>query len=273
MLAIAATTTFVACKKEEVKSNKTTIKDVNVRSNIRTSSWPLDFNAVDIGELHNQTVISLYNGVDFTNLQNAENGINNNFVNLQYDPSTLGISKNQFNQFSFDLIDDLKACNFDLRNCNSSIITSEASYPFIVQILDAIDNITTVNNLNTNLDGIQNQAALSLSQADLDVIIAAIKIAKKSAYLWSPVSMGGLGYYEDIFGPFPPAPTPSGMSDAARNLIKKVLVSDVSALSASFIKLGGMIAVGLEIPAVNVAILVGLAVDAALGSAFGGLLG
>ena len=87
--------------------------------------------------------------------------------------------------------------------------------------------------------------------------------------------MGGLGYYQEKFGPFPnpPTPTPSGMSEGAIKMIKKVIIADAGALSASFLTMGTVLSISTVVPAATAAILTELAIAAAWSSLMGSLIG
>lgn len=259
LLAMLGTTVFVACKKES-SSQTTTNSRMTIKSSTR-ECLTLNFVEVNIGQLHNDGIKKVYEGLDFKDPVAARAKIINNFEAINYDPTTLGITREQFNSETRSIISELEANNYDIRNYTDASITSAASYPYLVNIMNEIEGLVDLTELNQSLDVIENQVNANLTCTDKDVVLATIKIARSSAQLWLPTNLGGEGYYDQV------VLMKGGKTSAAQRLITNAIIADASSLSASFLKWGAMLAVGLEVPGANMAILVGLATDALLGSA------
>lgn len=229
----------------------------------------LDFKVQNIGEEHNKRVMELYQGVDFSNAAKAKEMVLNNANGLDFDASTLKMTRAEIIQVGLDVSAELSKYDNDIRNWKDNPIQKSDAYPYIENILKEVDNLSSLSELNKNIDAIVMEAKQKLKCQDLDLVIATAEVTKGSAYLWTPKSMNGLGYYEQTVG----NSSNSNQARTAAQIIKGAIIGDASALSASFIKMGWMIAAGLEVPGANVAILVGLAIDAAIGSAMGALFG
>lgn len=264
---LGLTTTFVACKKESQVTNTE-----NSSQKAKMDCTQINFSEVNIGQLHNDKIKEFYSGVNLSNSSEAEQNILTKFKNFNYDPSVLGFTRTQYNQMSTELLDSLKKYNYDIRNWNIPELRNSSAYPYIVPIMEEIEKFEQVSSLNIALDSIKNLAITKLSCEDRDLVIGTIEITKSSAKLWSDESMGGEGFYRQSF-PDKFSDDPNLRNKSAKQIIKAAIIGDASALSASFLKMGAMIAVGLEVPGANVAILVGLAADALLGSAMAALFG
>lgn len=225
----------------------------------------LDFTAADIGAIHNETVVKLYEGVDPLDSAAAYLKIRENFIALNTDRSVFGISDNEYNEKIFAISDELKQVDYDLRRINDNEITSSPAYPYICSILNEVDSLSDYNRFLVSISQIQADAEMNLTCTDKDIVIAALNIAKGSAELWLSESLGGAGFYESTL------PCETMISQKVKNLIKYVLVADINALAIDFIKMGVLIAAGMEVPGANVAILTSLAIDAAYNSALAGI--
>ncbi len=229
----------------------------------------MNFSELNIGEEHNKRVLELYENLDVNNLENGLLQIKSKAKSLNFSTEGLGVSQADIMKIGIEVSENLSKYNNDIRNWPDAPIKKSEAYPYLEQILSNVDNIINIEDFNKKLDLIEMQAKANLSCQDLDIILATIKVTKSSAYLWEPIEIGGYGLFEKKFGI-----TKEGVASrkSFRDLIAGVITGDASALSASFLAMGTMIAAGLSVPGANVAILTGLAIDAAIGSACGGFM-
>lgn len=222
----------------------------------------IDFSAADFGDLHNQYVMSLYNGVDFSNLTAARNKILNNFQNMGIDASVFNMSEDEFKSKVLSVNEQLSAHKYDLRQWSNNPISQKASYPYIVKILNEADHINSLDAFNDKLNSIEQQAQANLSCDDLDVVLGTVKVAKSSAKLWAPTTLGGDGLFDSTFGQNPPMQIMSW---------RGALIGDASGSAQYFMSIGVAGAAGLGVPGANAAILGGWAIAAALASGCGAM--
>jgi hypothetical protein len=228
----------------------------------------VNFGELNLGELHNQTVIALYDNVDFTNIASVHPNIEQNFHALDYDPSALNITRTEFDNDAISFCNELKLYNYDMTNWTSSSIQSSDAYPYLEQIISEVKTMTTLLSLNNSLDGVRNSAQGALSGEQLDIVIGAILIAKSSAYLWSPTNDGGYGLFDQKFDGIIENFGTSDITTKKKKAILAAIVGDISASGFYFTRLGILGAVGV-VPGGNLAILGGWAAYAGIGSAKG----
>ncbi len=222
----------------------------------------VDFTAADFGELHNQYVISLYNGVDFSNPTVARSKILNNFQNMGIDTSVFNMSEDEFKSKVLSVNEQLSTYKYDLRQWSNNPISQKESYPYIVRILNETDNINNLDAFNDKLSLIEQEAQANLSCDDLDVVLGTVKVAKSSAKLWAPTTLGGDGFFDSTFGQDPPMQIMSW---------RGALIGDVSGSAQYFTAIGVAGAAGLGVPGANAVILGGWGIAAALASGCGAL--
>ena len=234
----------------------------------------VDFSTANIGQLHNDAVLALLNGVD---LKNHPNGaiatVRDNFLSIPYiEPVGITIAngksltRSRFNFIANKAITEviiLNDCNFDIAHCSGSMFYHSSSSPYIVEIFEKIDSLMLYNNLdafNIAIDAIRIDAESSTNCSELDLVIGMTEIAKYSAQLWMPLNKGGEGLFDRL--------VTTGHRTGDRTL-ENVVKSDVSASAGYWtcLGVGGMI--GLGVPGSNAAILGGWAIAAAWGSATG----
>lgn len=254
-----AITTFVACNKSD---NKIETSNQQLSTMSASSCVTVDFNSADFGELHNQYVISLYNGVNFSNLNNAKTQILNNFKNMQVDASVFNMTEEDFKNSVLSVNQELSNHKYDLREWSNNPLANSNLYPYVVKILNEIDNITNLSTFNSKLNSIEQEAINNLTCSDLDLVLGTLKVAKSSAKLWAPTSMGGDGLFDNTFGNNPPQLLKGW---------KGAVVGDASGSAAYFTTMGIGMAVGWAIPGANVAILGMWALSAGVASATGAL--
>lgn len=230
----------------------------------------INFSEFSIGDEHNKRVLELYENVEVKNLEDGLAQIKKNANNLNFSTEGLGVSQADIVKIGTEVSENLAKYNNDIRNWPDAPIKKTAAYPYISQILSEVDNLVNIADFNKKLDIIESQARQGLTCQDLDIVIATIGVTRSSAYLWEPIELGGYGLFEKKFGKIE-----EGLASrkSLRDLVAGVIVGDASALSASFLAMSAMLAIGLSTPGLNVAILTGLAIDAAIGSACGGFMG
>lgn len=250
---------FVACKKSD---NNIEIDNQPLSTMATSDCARVDFNAADFVELNNQYVIALYGEVDFSNLHNVKAQILNNFGNMPIDASAFQMSEQKFKDIV--LIANLQLANYkyDLRQWSNNPISQSISYSYIIKILDEIDRVTSLRAFNVNLSFIEQKAKANLTCNDLDIVLGTIEVAKNSAKLWAPTSIGGDGLFDYSFGSNAPMQTMSW---------QRAIIGNASASALHFLTLGVGPAVSKATPGANAAILAGWALAAAVGFACGAL--
>lgn len=265
MLAIAGLIafTFYACSRSGIDTQK-------------SAYTPMDFKKVDLGDLHNQVVLRIYDRYD-KHVNNSE-GLRLTEVPRQtpveierervrvvreqiiselratpFDATLMGITNEQFYAGAIQMIDDLAANDFDIRNftipvCAPTVMT------YVTDILDQIENLNTLSEMNTAFDEIQLRALAELRGIELDEVTGILEIARGSAYLWSNadgsfINISGARNARTMGGP------------------KKVLVADVSASAGFFLRMGIMGAIFASTPGTNAVIFAGWALSAGISSA------
>jgi len=246
---------IVSCSKTETKNETYT---------------PLDFNKTNIGTLHNQYVIaayskikeirnnSRYEGADSTELRDA---IINQFKTISYDPSLIGLTKEEFFTKAIILNDNLGDYDYDVRLMPDKIMSPEV-YDFTQQIIGAIERSADLTEILNKLNEIEISAINTLSGQNLDIVKGTIIIAKSSSYLWTPQELGGYDLITQTFG------RPANSSQS-RSWWQGAIIGDVGASSQYFLGIGIAGSAGLGVPGANAVILGGWDITAGLGSAFG----
>lgn len=229
----------------------------------------LNFTELNIGEEHNKRVLELYENVEVKDLKNGLQQIISNANNLKFSTEGLNVSQAEIIKIGLEVSQNLSKYNNDVRNWPDAPIKKTLSYSYIEQILKEVDNLVNIDDFNKKMDIIESKAKSNLKCQDLDIVLATISVTKSSAYLWEPKDLGGYGLFDKKFGKIQNV---DAGHKSLRKLIGDVIIGDASALSASFMSMGIMIAAGLSVPGANVAILTGLAIDAAIGSACGGFM-
>ncbi len=122
------------------------------------------------------------------------------------------------------------------------------------QLLNLIEQSNDYSSLIMGLSDLQNDVSTNLDCYDWSFMMTSISVARKSAQLWTPVELGGLGL----------APC----SDSFRiPWWKKAIRNDVAGAAGYFMAVG----VGLTVPGANVAIAGSVAFAAGWSSAVGSL--
>lgn len=261
------TVSFLACKKTG-----------DVDEKVETYH-PIDFKAMKIGELHNQYIIAAYSKLKSVRsrasqrtqtLDQYREQIINEFENISYDPTPLGITHEAFINRAVNLTDSLSIYQYDVRNWDYTYVTQNAS-TYVGRILSEGENAQTLSDINQVLNTIASDANANLSGVDLDIVKGTIEIARSSAYLWAPESQGGYDLYTKTFGTSGTGGRSSVSSRVQLSWWKRAFIGDVSASSQYFLGMGVGLAVGLATPGTNAAILGGWAISAGIGSAFAAL--
>ena len=253
---------FTACQ----KTNTQQIKSINSNFNSNLECTNLNFDSLNIGQKHNEVVLELLEDVNVDDTSTIQSIIKNNFFNQNFDASLFSLSKAEYSDLIFNLTNNIKNAGWDLRNMDDSDIKLSPSYSYIAQILSSVDSIkfndsNSYNDFCYNLDIIKTEVEQNLSCIDKDIVLATISCARGSAKLWLPEEYGGNGELGNIH------PQYKQVSENVKRIIRNVILADLSALSGDFIKMGTMIAAGMEVPGANVIILTSLAMDAAFASA------
>lgn len=230
----------------------------------------VDFTAANIGQLHNEALLALLDGMTGEeDPTEALSIIQSRFLNADYRiPDGLRLSdgsiftRDVYNHLASRAIEDvhvLAQCNFDLGHCSNSILYNTPSSSYLVEIFEKIDSLEIYRDINSfyaAIDGIKIRAERRLTCGDLDLIIGATEVAKYSAELWMPVDKGGEGLYDSMVNP----------ENRARWL-ESMVKGDVAASAGYWTCLGVGGMVGLGVPGANEVILGGWALAAGYGSA------
>jgi hypothetical protein len=235
---------------------------------------PLDFTKANLGDLHNEVVRKVYKRYNDNLKRDARNRLGEvppgneeaeskeDFIRevaiaeLHATPiqaGALGITDEQHYSTAIQIMDDLAANNFDIRNFPTPMCSPPVMV-YVREILSTIEAVSSLSEINAALDKIAEKAATELQGIDKDEVSGILKIAEASAYLWSN---------ED------------GSDDALGSITgggKKVIVADVSASASFFLRMGVVGVVFASTPGSNAVILTGWALSAGISSACAGLL-
>jgi len=248
---------FVGCQKSNVMSVQ---EDNKLPKRYFSSSYtPLDFS--DLGETHNNLIKNAYSSVNFASPTIMED-IEVFFTEVAFDYYSLGLSENDWKDLLIDINSKLKAINFDLRNSTDLGELNIETANFIFEILDKCENLQILSEFNLDIDSILNSASNELTNLDFDIVKASAIIAKKSAELWAPTSIGGEGLFDTTFGNNP----------QLRGGWRGALIGDVAGASQYFLGLGITASItAAAIPGTNAILVIGLGVSVGLNSAYGAL--
>ncbi len=149
---------------------------------------------ISIGDYHNRYLTQVYESVDFNSCDNCEEEITNAFKNLDIDVSGLGISLDSLINMAAKTYSNLEST--DIRTWTNSPF-NQSTHNYLSAIMDELDYSSSHSDYVDRLDSLKLLVTgdNSIDCLNKEVIIATIEVAKKSAYLWMPVSMGGLDYY------------------------------------------------------------------------------
>jgi hypothetical protein len=250
--------TQLSCKKDQPITEKKETQ-TSLMSSTATSYVPIDFTG--LGDMHNKYLTDAINATDFSS-PTWRDDLFSNFTKNKVDVATLGITDEQWAQDQINLRNEMESYGFDFRNAKNVDLNPVAK-KYVDQVLDESERIENLSDFATTLASIQGQATKELSGSDLDLVRAVIIVAQSSATLWAPVSIGGKGFYDQLSNNAGQhgVPMPEGWRGA--------LIGDASGACGAFMHLGIMGAIGLEVPGANLAIGVGIALDAAIGSGIG----
>lgn len=253
---IIASFTIACTKHSSVTENPS---DLNTRmntANVTNSYIPVDFDLLNIGALHNKHVIWLLDSIH--RIPKIEAVIDNArlfFSGLDFQP--IDQSNGEMHQHALVISNELAQAGFDFRNLSNPNVSANVKM-YIDNLLTSMENSTNLNDMLDAINVVNNDALSHLTDADLDIIKGTCIIARYSAVLWSPVTEGGLGYYDKV------NQTSPDVRDGGR--IGKFVIGDVSASASYFTSLGIGAALGWGVPGANVAILGGWALSAGIGS-------
>lgn len=182
------------------------------------------------------------------------------FKGIDADVSGLGISLDSLIDFAVAVYDSLES--YDIREWTNSPF-NQTTHSYLSTIMDALDQSSSYQEFVNELNSLQNTARAdnSLSCLDLEIVEGAIEVAKKSAYLWMPTSMGGLGIYS----------SKNNSIQFRAWSWRKALMADVASVAADMYGMAAVLAFTAAAPPANAAIAIGIGVSAAVGSALGGL--
>lgn len=249
--------------------------------------FTLDFTEVNIGELHNQYMIKSYSkikknfNVDIKNMQSMPRKvlqkqlaeiIIDEYSNIQYDPTPIGYSHDQFMEKAVLLVDSLSSVQYDIRNFSDDYLnstTTEIAYQYVERMINTVESNNNLQDIYNEIDKIERDANEKLRGNDLAIVIGTIAIARSSAYLWAPENQRGYDLYSKTFGTLAPEKITSIEWKPIRlNWWQRALIGDMSASAQYFIGIGVAGALGAAAPGSNVVVLGGWAVAAGMGSAF-----
>lgn len=226
----------------------------------------------NLGELHNETVIRLVSGIDFIEDDSTENKLWTNFENMDVNDLLLdlSISRDSFNQIALDVVNEVKACNYDLRNasCFSDFsIDLKVSINQLFSIVDGINGNTSLQTLQYIINEVDSVAQLTLDENDIIFYMGISDVLKGSAKLWLPTTIGGEGYIDKLF--FNSGSSKEALSQRQLDIIGKALLGDAAGMGVGMTQLavGAVLTGGAATPA----LLVTACINAALGSAVSAL--
>lgn len=265
---ILGVTFFTMCTKDIVNDENT--------DNIKGLTY-YEESSTDLGSLHNSVVADLYNSVDFSDSSKAFDQIWHNFTNnVNVENSILEdlqMSRDSFNNLGIFIWDEVKDCQFDVRNSDNYSMYGTEVYMYINQLFSIVDNFdenSTASNMLSQVNIIKGDAASNLTGANLDFVNSVADVLSGSIQLWLPANMGGDGRI-DLFDGKKGNNAKVQLSDKQKAAIKGALLADASSM-----------AIGLQVTAWTAiatggtlapAALVATCIEAALGSAFGALTG
>ena len=166
-----------SCQKGNLPNNEKKSKE-KVSALSADDCERLNFEELNIGDLHNQYVIAAYEHVDFSNPESVPGQLNEYFDNIEFDVSALDVTREEFNALLHQYNDQLAACGFEIRGCENNVLNEE-TFSFIRQILEEGENMTGHEDYYATLDQIQEDANNRLTCGDLDAVTGTIIIAKK----------------------------------------------------------------------------------------------
>jgi hypothetical protein len=261
------TIAFIACKKDLSMNTVQQTESTNSTNSLaRYSSeyTPVDFEAVNVGGIHNQLLEDAFEELLSTN-EDYLDFVLNYFHNVEFDYEGLGMSKPEWEELLSTVNGNMIDMDFDLRNYNGEEL-NENTKSYIIQILDLCDDIVNLELFNESVDQIVEDASEEIFDIDFDIIKASALVAKSSAKLWAPTSIGGDGFYDRFIE--------NGGSAHAKQLKwwQKALVGDVSGASQYFLTLGVSATVtAAAIPGTNALLGLGLGISVGLSSGFAAL--
>ncbi len=228
---------------------------------------------VNLNELHNETVTTLLDGVDFVNGTYYENidRIWMNYYELDIDCiiSQLNIARSEFNIMSNTINEEVISCEFDIRNSTTYSISGMNAYPYICDLLSLVDEFdenTTLEQMFIDIDNIETEAIDNLEGEDWYLFYGMCNVLRGSSELWLPVSMGGLGHLDKSLGL---DSQKLQLSDEQKRIIGNCLLADASAMAIGLqVTAWTALATGGTLAPVA---LVATCVEAALSSAFAAL--
>lgn len=232
----------------------------NDSSNEVKQYTPVNFKALNIGALHNNSIISVFKNRNVTRTsgtmaftqQDMLNNYKAYFSGIDFSP--VGSSSGEMYWKAIKLVNELAEADYDFRNMQNTGASENVTL-YMKKLLDGIEAGTDLTSINQYIDALSAEANANLTGFDLDVITGTCIIAKSSAKLWAPVSEGGLGYGSQV------------SLQTGRSWWGKMIVGDVSGSAGYFLGMGIGGAVGWFVPGANVAILGMWALTAGIASA------
>lgn len=238
MIAMAATT-FVACKKEEVKSEPIgKSKKLQRASDIITNMPRLctdDF--IDsLGMKHNEMISQCFNSFDFSSV-NYESEFKEEFEKYQ--------NQYSINYNNLEIRKDTSLMMVELQNELSS-----QAFNFVTQLVSEARAFQDVNDFVGKVNLIESQIKNQLQGREIDVLLTISSTMKHSAEYWAPPALGGNGSGFSVLCTIMNIPTTSIDNISMRGTLKEVvgeaLISD--GISAGIGMLG--LAVAMAVTAV-----------------------
>lgn len=228
---------------------------------LKITAFGLSDTEIDnIGKLHNEVLISSYEGIELVKPENKAAHVREHFYNLDLDIHSTGYDAKSLYDASEQWYHQSKENNFLIRNEN---LNTAYLNKYLELIYDELSKTTSIqdfegrmNNLEASLQGDDD-----LKLFEIEAIKVSISIAKNSAGVWMPTSMGGIGL------------TSNGI---VTSIEKKwnwggMVLGDISGAMSVMAELGVAGAVLGTVPGTNAAIGVAVAVSSGIGSAIGGL--
>lgn len=203
-------------------------------------------NEIDsIGITHNAEVMSIFNNFDFESIDKISE------VRHQFSTMHPGLSNSEVDTI---LSIALNSSNFNVNNINT-FDNNQMVHNYYNNLLSIIDTTESLTGLNYSLGVLRDSVVQNLECKDKSFLLVCISIAKKSALMWAPTNIGGMGLYDEL-------ESMAGFNNkitARRPLWQKIFGADVAGAAAGFMKYG----FGLAVPGINSAIAGFIAEEAA----------
>lgn len=141
---------------------------------------------VQVGILHNEYLAKTMNKLNKNSASKNGNKLRDIMMNFDVEGLSDTDKERILNDMSSVSITDMK--QFTLSNLNNPL-----AIDYYNQIDSALDNLSSIDELNTNIDLIKEQVDANLTGSDWDIVMVYAETIKASAEFWYPIDLGGSG--------------------------------------------------------------------------------